>query len=81
MSDKTGDVPYIVHEADMSRLERTIHRMWMNKLHKMVVDVIQDYRSNNGEPPANMMAIYDYLHKKQIEKAAGVKNIQTMYRE
>lgn len=53
----------------------------MNKLHKMVVDVIQDYRSNNGELPANMMAIYDYLHKKQIEKAAGVKNIQTMYRE
>lgn len=22
-------VPYIVHEADMSRLERTIHRMWI----------------------------------------------------
>lgn len=29
MSDKTGDVPYIVHEADMSRLERTIHRLWI----------------------------------------------------
>lgn len=27
------------------------------------------------------VAICDYLHKKQIEKAAGVKNIQTMYRE
>lgn len=29
MSDKPGDVPYIVHEADMSRLERTIKRFWV----------------------------------------------------
>lgn len=53
----------------------------MNRLHKAVVDAIQDYRANNGEPPANMMAIYDYLHRKQIDKATEVKNVQSMYRE
>ena len=52
----------------------------MALLHNEVVDIIEDYRKKKGEPPADMLAIYDYLHKKQIEKSANVKAMQTQYR-
>ena len=53
----------------------------MNRLHKAVVNMIEEYRRDNGEPPKEMMFVYDYLHKKQINSTAAVKNLQQMYRE
>lgn len=52
----------------------------MNVLHNQVTMLIQRYRETNGEPPADMMAVYDYLHKQQIEKAHSVKILQSMYK-
>lgn len=52
----------------------------MDTLHRMVVSKIEDYRKERGEPPTDMRAVYDYLHERQIERAAEVKNLQAMYK-
>lgn len=52
----------------------------MTLLHDEVAHIIAQYRKENGEPPTAMLAVYDYLHEKQIEKAKEVKDYQAMYR-
>lgn len=53
----------------------------MALLHAEVASIIKEYRAKHGEPPAEMQAVYDYLHDKQVDKAQEVKNAQAMYRE
>lgn len=50
------------------------------RLHGVGVSLIQAYREKNGPPPANMQAIYDYLHEKHINHAVEIKNLQNMYK-
>ena len=52
----------------------------MSILHNLVVGIIEKYRKEKGEPPADMLARYEYLHKRAIEKAAKVKNLQAMFK-
>ena len=52
----------------------------MTMLHTEVTKLIEKYRQEKGEPPEGMKAVYDYLHRKQIDKAAEVKTLQGMYR-
>ena len=51
------------------------------KSHAEAADVIQKYRQEHDEPPDGMKDLYDYLHKKQIERAADVRRLQDMFRE
>lgn len=48
-------------------------------IHDNIVAFIKEYREKNGEPPAPMMAIYDYEHRKQIERINEIKRLQEMY--
>lgn len=50
-------------------------------LHAEVVKIIEQYRREHGEPPAAMMAVYDYVHKKHINALAEARTYQEMYKK
>ena len=67
----------------MSRLFFTLSQEemeHMSKLHDAVVEIINKYRDEHGEPPAAMQAVYDYLHEQHIEEAKEVKTYQDMFK-
>lgn len=49
-------------------------------LHAEVVKIIEGYRKTNGEPPASMMAVYEYVHKKHIDAMADARRYQDVYK-
>ena len=65
----------VFYEISVQKMEQ------MNRLHSEVVEIIEAYRKEHGEPPESMLAVYDYVHEKQIEKANMVKMLQEQYRE
>lgn len=68
---KLTEVLYELSTEEMSRIKR---------LHDEVARMIADYREKKGDPPADMLAVYDYLHKKHIEQVAEVKRYQDVYK-
>lgn len=52
----------------------------VNVLHGEVTRLIEQHRREKGEPPAAMMAVYEFLHQRHIAKANIVKVYQGQYR-
>ena len=49
-------------------------------LHDQVVAIIAEYRKEHGDPPERMQGIYEYLHKKHVEKANSIKVLQGLFK-
>lgn len=52
----------------------------VNILHDQVVAIIKKHREEHGEPPAAMLSIWEWQHKKHIEESAEVRRLLDMYR-
>ena len=53
----------------------------MSYLHKQVVRVIEQYRREHGDPPADMLARYEVLHEVHASDAAKVRLMIQTYKE
>ena len=52
----------------------------VSALHEMVTAMIEEHKRDHGDPPADMLAVYNYIHRKQIGCAANVKARQALYK-
>lgn len=52
----------------------------MQALHAAAVKLIEEYKTTHGDPPPAMLAVYNYLHDKNMHRAAEVKAAQALYR-
>ena len=52
----------------------------MDKLHEEVAELIKEYREKNGEPPKDMLTLYNYLHEKHIKRATEIRVKQGMFK-
>ena len=77
----------VQYKSDFSDVARaydtlcTTHLNCIKSLHDQVVAIINKYKIEKGEPPAPMMAIYEYLHERQINKTVAVRNLQEIYKQ
>ena len=51
----------------------------VDKLHAAVTALISEYRQETGEPPKDMLTLYNYLHEKHVAEAMSIKVKQGMY--
>ena len=76
----------VMHKTDNPVLAKTFFDISTDEmrhvdlLHAEVVKLIEEHRKTKGEPPASMLAVYDYLHEKHIEEAKEVKVYQNQYK-
>jgi rubrerythrin len=65
----------IEHKEDRPELSRTFVALaeqemgHMQMLHNAVVQLIEEQRRTQGEPPAGMMEAYDLIHEWQMDHA------------
>ena len=74
--DKKSEYPTLAATFHKLSVDEMSH---VNILHDQVVLLINDYRNKHGDPPERMQGIYDYLHKKHIDKANEIKVLQSLF--
>jgi hypothetical protein len=72
------EYPEIAEHMYKRSLEEKAHA---DGLHKDVVKIIEAYRAEKGDPPADMMAVYNYLHKQHIDAYSKAVAYQNQYKD
>lgn len=76
----------VKHKEDNPGLAKVFYEISLdemrhiNMLHEEVATIITDYRREHGDPPQAMLAVYEYLHEKHIERANRIKMYQAQYK-
>lgn len=79
---KAVDLKYEYPSLANDYYEFSVERMQeAMDLHSEVVKIIDEYRKENGEPPATMSALWDFSHKIIMEEADDVKILQEHYKK
>ena len=71
--DSDPEMARIMYQHSLAEMQH------MTDLHEIVVSKIDEYRRSKGEPPAAMLAVYEYVHDRHIDEAAEVKAMQNLY--
>lgn len=72
-------------KADHPSLAQTLYTISTQEdthqtaLHNEAVKIIENYRKTNGEPPAAMMAVYEYIHQKNIDNLVEARRYQELF--
>lgn len=53
----------------------SVEMQHVRALHTEAERLISDYRSEHGEPPEGMLAIWEYEHEKLLKESAGIKSM------
>lgn len=77
----------LAHKDDNASLAKTLYDVSAQEMHHVemlhteVTSLIQEHRREKGDPPAAMLAVYNYLHERHIDKANKIKMLQAEYRK
>lgn len=52
-----------------------------DSLHNSATRMIAEHRRTHGEPPAEMMAVYEFMHQRFMDKAEKILNLQNLFRK
>ena len=67
----TADLFYELSTEELGHVE---------KLHKEVEELIEEHRREHGEPPKEMMVLYDFLHEKHIGEVTEIRVKQGIFK-
>ena len=71
----------IKHREDHPSIAAAFHHIATEEmrhidiLHTEIKKLIEEHRKAHGEPPAAMLAVWDYVHKKHIERVERIKDM------
>lgn len=77
----------IAQKEHYPALSKTVYEISLDEmhhvemLHGIVVNMIEEHRRTKGEPPKEMMDIYEFMHEKHIKLATKIKLMQSEYKK
>ena len=72
--DEQPDAANVFYELSLEEMGH------VDKLHAEVTALISDYRQKTGEPPKDMLTLWNYLHEKHVAEAMSIKVKQGMFK-